>query len=406
MNLLNAFTGKGASGKETSLSLIETILFKSDIGYHQLDKMGRVLIVNKAWLDTLGFTEEEVKGVSFSSFLSDDFREKFKKCFVLLPKNKVMENVSMELKHKEGHLVRVNFNTTVILNENGEIEKTHALFTHEGGGDPVKKEPEFISVDALADTINSRSKHDSMSEILNAMALKWRVPLDNISKIIDEARNSMSDEMCDREYIADSLGACAKYIHELSGNIETFETFFNNSAAGESFKAADAVLETINVFSKQFLYHGIDFEVICDCSLSYFKTYNEIKTHECPDHPYFIKGDRAEFNRVLMSIISNASYAVKESMVKGNVKKGVIRFIIKFDESHVDIYVSNNGGLIPEEILDRVFEPYFSTKDNDANSGLGLFVVKTIVEKNLKGQVKIENITDGVRVNLSLPLAN
>ena len=75
---------------------------------------------------------------------------------------------------------------------------------------------------------------------------------------------------------------------------------------------------------------------------------------------------------------------------------------VSSDETSIHISVEDNGGGIEEKLMDKVFEPYFSTKSLNG-TGLGLHIVKTIVEKQLEGSVKLVNVKGGARFTISLP---
>ena len=74
------------------------------------------------------------------------------------------------------------------------------------------------------------------------------------------------------------------------------------------------------------------------------------------------------------------------------------------DAVSVTLIVSDNGGGVDASIIDRIFDPYFTTKDQLTGTGLGLYISKTIVETHLHGQIGVENLEEGACFRVSLPI--
>ncbi len=75
---------------------------------------------------------------------------------------------------------------------------------------------------------------------------------------------------------------------------------------------------------------------------------------------------------------------------------------LRQEGSDAVLSVEDNGGGIPEDILPRLFDPYFTTKDQ--GSGIGLYMAKMIIERNMEGRISASNIENGARFTLSIPL--
>jgi len=77
--------------------------------------------------------------------------------------------------------------------------------------------------------------------------------------------------------------------------------------------------------------------------------------------------------------------------VSNNVHKGSIKIILK-DKT---IIIQDNGGGISQDIIDRIFEPYFTTKEQGKGTGMGLYMSKMIIEDNIGGRLNVKNIENG-----------
>ncbi len=114
-----------------------------------------------------------------------------------------------------------------------------------------------------------------------------------------------------------------------------------------------------------------------------------------------MKGYPNELVQVLLNLINNAKEAFEESFNK-KIEEFIKIFSYKIDNKCL-IIVEDNAGGIPEEIKDKIFEPYFSTKGN-VGVGLGLYISKLLIEKHMNGKIYLENTDKGARFVIELPL--
>ena len=106
-----------------------------------------------------------------------------------------------------------------------------------------------------------------------------------------------------------------------------------------------------------------------------------------------------EYSQVLLNLFTNAKEAIKASGVAlGSVEVGLAE-----SDGQGFVTVSDNGGGIPAESLDRIFEPYFSTKE--MGTGIGLYMSKMIIERNMHGSIEARNTEDGAEFTIRTPLA-
>ena len=114
------------------------------------------------------------------------------------------------------------------------------------------------------------------------------------------------------------------------------------------------------------------------------------------------KGLPNELGQVILNLISNAKDAISE--LKPNDPK--IKITLDGDDQYAIIDIEDNGGGIKNEIIERIFEPYFTTKEEGKGTGIGLYMAKEIIESHMNGIIKAENGTLGARFEILIPLAN
>ncbi|HAL86964.1 MAG TPA: hypothetical protein DCM31_08930, partial [Deferribacteraceae bacterium] len=109
-----------------------------------------------------------------------------------------------------------------------------------------------------------------------------------------------------------------------------------------------------------------------------------------------------EFKQVLLNLISNARDAIIESRSAGAENSGLIKLIVEPEGDIIKITLEDNGCGIPEDIRDRIFEPYFSTKEEGQGVGIGLYMSKIIIENNMEGRIYTNLCEKGASFTIEL----
>lgn len=214
------------------------------------------------------------------------------------------------------------------------------------------------------------SKLASMGEMLRNIGHQWRQPLSIIStsatgiKLLKE-NGTLSDE--DFFKACDTINDNAQY---LSKTIEDFKNFLKPTVFQEEFNLKEYLYKCIELVSASF-------------------ENNKIKTIDEIDDTINSYGSPSLLLQAIVNILNNAKDALK--MASNLREKLVFIFTVKEDGEKIIITIKDNAGGIPEDIIDKIFEPYFTTKNNKEGTGIGLYITKTIVVKNLKGTIQVQN---------------
>jgi len=113
-----------------------------------------------------------------------------------------------------------------------------------------------------------------------------------------------------------------------------------------------------------------------------------------------------QLQQVVLNILLNARDAILSSREKNESlkqKKGIIKISISCDEKQNSIIISDNGGGIHLDDINRIFEPYFTTKHPSTGTGIGLYMTKTIIERQMKGEISVHNDSKGAVFTIILP---
>lgn len=235
-----------------------------------------------------------------------------------------------------------------------------------------------------------QSKMAAMGEMLENIAHQWRQPLSTISVCTSgmELKKSLS-KLDDKEFF-DSINHIKSSVSYLSNTIDDFRNFLDQNKFISSVETNNLLKKVLDILNPSFANHNI----------------NVIKNI---DEFEFISIEN-ELIQVLMNILTNAKDALKEL---NNQKSRYIFIDIKKESDinlNIDIY--DNGLGVNGEIIDRIFEPYFTTKHKSKGTGIGLYMSKLLVETHLKGKISVknykfiyeENEFVGAKFRITLPL--
>ncbi|NOX15911.1 MAG: PAS domain S-box protein [Epsilonproteobacteria bacterium] len=226
-----------------------------------------------------------------------------------------------------------------------------------------------------------QSRLAAMGEMIGNIAHQWRQPLSELGITIYKMKKLFTSNG-DENIFLESYDHSREVIKSMSSTIEDFRNFFNPNRVKDYFLISEAVSETLNILGGTIRKYDLNINVHCS-------------------EPVQIEGYLNEFIQVLINLINNS----KDAFVKNIVKKRYIDIEIKRDtKNNAIISFSDNAKGIDEKIIDKIFDPYFTTKHSSTGTGLGLYMSKTIVKNSMNGDILVNNLKDGVTFSIILPL--
>jgi PAS domain S-box-containing protein len=248
-----------------------------------------------------------------------------------------------------------------------------------------------------------QSKMAAMGEMLGAIAHQWRQPLNTLGLIVQNLKDAYAYGDMDKQYLETTVQKSMTQIQHMSKTIDDFRNFFRSDKERANFDTMQAVGHVLSLFSAQLVANSIDFQVTCRTHGTTFTRVEDI----IPCQEKTIKGFRNEFEHVILNMINNAREAIIERRESGRMTgdgRGIINFNFSSNDGVITIEVGNNGVGIPESIMDRIFDPYFTTKAPSKGTGLGLYMSKVIIEDHMQGRLTAKNSDQGVAFIVELPL--
>lgn len=225
-----------------------------------------------------------------------------------------------------------------------------------------------------------QSKLASMGEMIGNIAHQWRQPLGELSALLMNIQVKHEFNDLDEAYMLTSIQQCVKINAYMSGTISDFQNFFKPSKEKEVFEISEACERAIAILKASLKYHGIEFS---------FDISEKMEVLGYPN----------EFAQALLNILSNA----KDVLSEREISNPFIRLYLKKGYKYILIVIEDNGGGIAAEYIDRIFEPYFTTKYAKQGTGIGLYMTKMIIENNMGGIINVKNTETGALFTIKLP---
>ncbi len=224
-----------------------------------------------------------------------------------------------------------------------------------------------------------QSRQALMGEMIGNIAHEWRQPLHIIALLIQDLKECYLHGSFSIEYLDNAVNSVMDVIQYMSHTIDDFSNFFKPEKQSKLFAVSDTVEKTLTFLKPELKRSKIQFEV------------------DVP-HDLTIIGYPNEYAHVLLNLIKNA----KEVFAERKIEKP--KLVIKgFRENKkIIVTVTDNAGGIPDHVIDKIFDPYFSTKNTGSGLGIGLYMSRIIIEQNMKGKMQVRNVEKGAEFRIEV----
>ncbi|MDN5354147.1 MAG: hypothetical protein PWQ09_903 [Candidatus Cloacimonadota bacterium] len=356
-----------------------------------VDKHSRIIKCNKSFTTLFGYSSEEVKGKNLDYLITKS--EQISQAVELTAKAENGERVFTETirYNKEGKPIYVSILGVPIIFSDRELE-VYAIYRditkRKVAEEKLRKTNEELKqlkqnlekkVEKAVNDIREKdqmlmvqSRQAAMGEMIGNIAHQWRQPLNGLGLLIQDFQEAYEFGELDEKYLEKQTEKGMQLIQYLSDTIDDFRNFFKPVTKNKVFSIADTVRKTITMVESSFRDHNIKID---------FQVEEDVK----------IMGLRNQFSQVIINILNNT----KDAFAEHEVEKPQVWLHLSKIDGKAKLSIRDNAGGIPSQIKDKIFNSYFTTKQDNKGTGLGLFMSKTIIEKKMNGKITAENIADG-----------
>lgn len=293
----------------------------------------------------------------------------------------IIDRYKQKVKHKKMELIdinkhleeKVNEKTKELKNINEQLEQ--------------KVQVELSKNRQKEALLMQQSKMASVGEMISSIIHQWKQPLGIISVASSGMKLQIEMDDINKDEFIESTQNISEQIKHMTQTMDDFQNFFKQTPKKE-YEVSDIARDAVILVNDIFKSKGIEINL---------KTEKEAVVYGYPN----------ELIQVILNILNNA----RDIILEKNPDIYKIDIEIFQDDKNVFISIKDYAGGIPKDIIDRIFEPYFTTKPEDKGTGIGLYMSKTIIEK-AKGTLSASNVeTDiegrlyhGAQFTINLPL--
>ncbi len=224
-----------------------------------------------------------------------------------------------------------------------------------------------------------QSRMAAMGEMINSIAHQWRQPLNSIGLIMQSLTLLQETGQLDGDNLASMEGQIMELLRHMSRTIDDFRDYFRPDREKVMFHVGRALEKTLSLVHVSFRNRNITTRVVVD-------------------EDAVINGYQNEYSQVLLNILQNA----RDAFEKHQVGARMITIVVGMENGRSVVTIADNAGGIPEEIIGKIFDPYFTTKGTKEGTGVGLFMSRAIIEKKMEGSLTARNTGEGAEFRIEV----
>jgi PAS domain S-box-containing protein len=363
------------------------------------DENGKIVLWNKECEKVFGWSYEELKNVINPLELFYPDKEKQKEVIESFSKNEykewnprtkngdILSTVWANVKLPNGEVINLGYDLTqqrkdeyIIQQKTEQLQKAKQQLEELNDSLEKRVEDEIQKNTEHQVMLMHQSKLAQMGEMIENIAHQWRQPLAQINSSVIVLDTHLEKYNIEDETIEEKLSQIESLTAYMSKTIDDFKNFFHPNKNKKLFKIKDAIEKSYDIVKGRLKI--LDIEII-------FSIQKDLK---CNSYMY-------ELQQVILTLLNNAIDAVESK----KIEKPQIIVTAKELQNDISISIQDNALGIDEKIIDKVFEPYFTTKHKSQGTGLGLYMAKMIVESGFSGNLSVINKKEGACFTIQIP---
>jgi len=366
-------------------------IISENVNYSKTNKEGIITEVSRAFCEDSQYTKKELLGEPHSIVRHPDMDPLiFKELWDTIQSGKVWKGKVKALK-KDKSFGWSKLTVTPEFDDNNKI-KGYIAIRHDVTSKELlitlnntleKRIKEEVEENRKKDEkLFQQSKMVHMGEMIGNIAHQWRQPLSVISVAASGINLKRQFNILKEKDMTECMDSIVKNTKYLSQTIDIFRDYTKQSQELKNVVLQEKIDITLNIISETLKNNDI-----------------EVRNKINYNHPIRIDLVESDFSDILISIIHNA----KDALFDKNIEDKWIKISLEEQEEHVVLSIEDNAKGIPQDIIDKVFHPYFTTKHQAKGIGLGLNTSYKLVVEKLKGNLSVENTINGAKFSIELP---
>lgn len=225
-----------------------------------------------------------------------------------------------------------------------------------------------------------QSRHAKIGEMFANITHQWKQPLNTINLIMANLLDSYRYNDLDEKRLEKSVQKVENVVNKMSETITDFSGFLKPTKEKALFDVSDCIKSAVSLMEESINHHKLTVSVVSE-------EHNEVY------------GYSNEMTHVIFNVLNNA----RDAIVQYEPEDRTIYVKMTQVDDRIEIQIENKGTTIPPDVLEHIFDPYFTTKEQSGGTGLGLFISRQIIEDRMNGELFVENQQDGVVCRIIIP---
>jgi PAS domain S-box-containing protein len=380
---------------EASLEKYTDLYDFAPVGYFTLDRRGAISAMNLAGAGLVGGVRSRLIGRHFEQFVATPDRSAFTEFLRTVLTSQIKASCEVALLNEAGQPVIVQIEAMATASgKEFRLALIDITIRRNAEEALTEKQEELAKLNSSLEVRISRDVDDLrqkdqmlilqdrravMGEMINNISHQWRQPLNVLGLYLQGLSIAYDSPGFDKDSLEDSVDKSMQVVMHMSRTIDDFRNFFRSDKEKVPFSVNQVIERTLSLVKESFLCLNVHIDLLVD------------------GNP-MVNGFPYEYTQVLMNILLNA----RDELVLHNVDDAMILIHAFAEGDSAVVTITDNSSGIDVGIIDKIFDPYFTTKGPDKGTGIGLFMSKTIIEKNMGGRLTVRNTGSGAQFRIEV----
>jgi PAS domain S-box-containing protein len=224
-----------------------------------------------------------------------------------------------------------------------------------------------------------QNRQAALGELFDHIAHQWKQPLNTIAVVIQALGSTCAYEQVTTKDILETVDSVMDMVGHMAQTVEVFRNFYKPDKEKSLFLVKDSIDKALTFVTPVFRRYGIEVDLDADAQLLAF-------------------GYPKEYAQVLLNLLGNA----KDAFIERRIENPRINIKAFADGEYAVVTIADNAGGVPDTNIEHIFDLYFTTKDSSGGTGIGLYMSRNIIEKNMGGKLSVRNSDNGAQFRIEL----